>query len=90
METIFMKTENNKTNEPQKLVLNVSQRLALRNPNKQVAFQNLSIYYTWKNIRKQYKNNKSIIIALQREMMNLNYQMVLVLFQIFKIILNTS
>ena len=90
METIFMKTENNKTNEPQKLVLNVSQRLALRNPNKQVALQNLSIYYTWKNIRKQYKNNKSIIIALQREMMNLNYQMVLVLFQIFKIILNTS
>ena len=90
METIFMKTENNKTNESQKLVLNVSQRLALRNPNKQVALQNLSIYYTWKNIRKQYKNNKSIIIALQREMMNLNYQMVLVLFQIFKIILNTS
>ena len=90
METIFIKTENNKTNEPQKFVLNVSQRLPLRIPNKQVALQNLSIYYTWKNIRKQYKNNKSIIIALQREMMNLNYQMVLVLFQIFKIILNTS
>ena len=90
METIFIKTENNKTNEPQKFVLNVSQRLPLRSPNKQVALQNLSIYYTWKNIRKQYKNNKSIIIALQREMMNLNYQMVLVLFQIFKIILNAS
>ena len=27
-------------------------------------FQNLSIYYTWKNIRKQYKNNKLKIIAL--------------------------
>ena len=31
--------------------------------DKHVAFQNLSIYYTWKNIRKQYKNNKPKIIA---------------------------
>ena len=63
METIFMNTENNKTNEPQKFVLNLSQRLDLRSSDKHVAFQNLSIYYTWKNIRKQYKNNKLKIIA---------------------------
>ena len=31
--------------------------------DKHVAFQNLSIYYTWKNVRKQYKNNKPKIIA---------------------------
>ena len=46
METIFMNTENNKTNEPHKFVLNLSQRLDVRISNEHVAFQNLSIYYT--------------------------------------------
>ena len=41
----------------------MSQRLHLKNSNKHVALQNLSIYYTWKNIKKQYKNNKLKIIA---------------------------
>ena len=63
METIFMNTENSKTNEPHKFVLNLSQRLDLKSSNKHVALQNLSINYTWKNIRKQYKNNKLEIIA---------------------------
>ena len=63
METIFMNTENNKRNESHKFVLNLSQRLDLRSSNKHVALQNGSIYYTWKNIRKQYKNNKLKIIA---------------------------
>ena len=42
METIFNNTENSKTNDPQKFVLN----LDLRSSNKHVALQNLSIYYT--------------------------------------------
>ena len=63
METIFMNTENSKTNEPHKFVLNLSQRFDLRSSDKRVALQNLSIYYTWKNIRKKYKNNKLKIIA---------------------------
>ena len=63
METIFMNTENSKTNEPHKFVLNLSQRLDLKSSNKHVALQNLSINYTWKNIRKQYKNNKLEIIT---------------------------
>ena len=58
METIFMSTQNSKTNEPHKFVLNLSQRLDIRVSNKHVALQNLSIYYMWKNIRKQYKSNK--------------------------------
>ena len=57
METIFMNTENSKTNKPHKFVLNLSQRLDFRSSNKHVALQNLSIYYTWKNVRKQNKNN---------------------------------
>ena len=63
METIFMNMENSETNEPHKIVLNLSQRLDLRSSNKNVALQNLSVYYTWKNIRKHYKNNKLKIIA---------------------------
>ena len=56
MTTIFMNTDNNKTNELHKFVLNLSQ-----SSDKHVAFQNLSIYYTRKNIRKQYKNKFKII-----------------------------
>ena len=58
METIFMNTENSKTNEPHKFVLNLSEILDLNSSNKYVALQKLSIYYTWRKIRKQYKNNK--------------------------------
>ena len=58
METIFMNTKNSKTSAPHKYVLNLSQRLDLRSSDKHVTFQNLAIYYTWKNIRKQYKNNE--------------------------------
>ena len=57
-----MNAENSKTNEPHKFVLILSQRLDWESLNKYVAFQNLSIYYTWKNIKKQYKNNKLKII----------------------------
>ena len=64
METIFINTENSKTNKPRKFALSLSQRLDLRSLNKHVALQNLSIYHTWKNIRKQYKNNKRKMIAL--------------------------
>ena len=57
METIFMNTEKSKRNEPHKSLLNLPQRLDIESSNKHVALQNLSLYYTWKNIRKQYKNN---------------------------------
>ena len=58
-----MNTEKSKTNEPHEFVLNLSQRLNLRSSSKPVTLQNLSIYYTWKNLRNQYKNNKPKIIA---------------------------
>ena len=63
METIFMNTENSKTNEPCKFALHLPQRLDLRSSNKHVPLQDFpSIYYTWKNIRKN-KNNKIKITA---------------------------
>ena len=61
MGTILMNTENSKTNEPHKLAINLSQILEFRSSNKHVAFQNLSIYYKWRNIEKQYKNDSSIM-----------------------------
>ena len=57
-----MNTENIKMNEPHKFVLSLSQRSDLRSSNKYVAFQKLSIYYTWKN-KRQYKTIKLKVIA---------------------------
>ena len=54
METILINTESSKTNEPRNFVLNWSQRLDLKNSNKQISLQNLSIYYPWKNIKKHF------------------------------------
>ena len=63
MEMISMNTENSKMNESCKLILNLSQRLDLRSSSKHVALQKLSVYYTLKNVRRQYKINKLKIIA---------------------------
>ena len=63
MKTIFMNTENSKTNEANKFLLYLSQRSDLRISDKHFALQNLSIYYTWKNLRKLYTNNIFKIIA---------------------------
>ena len=46
MKTIFMNTENRKTNEPHKFVLSVPQKLDVRSSNNRVALQNVFIYYT--------------------------------------------
>ena len=58
-----MNTENSKKRKPHKFVLNFSQNLDLQNSNNNDALQNSPIYYTWKNIRQLYRNNKLKIIA---------------------------
>ena len=63
METIFINTKNSKTNEPHKFRLSLSDKLNLKNPNKNIALGNLSIYYKWKNIKLTYNNNKFNISA---------------------------
>ena len=63
METIFMNTENSKTSESHKFKLDLTDKLNLKNPNKNMALANLSIYYTWKNIKSEYNNNKFKISA---------------------------
>ena len=58
-----MNTEISKTNEPHRFKLDLTHKLNLKNPNKNIALANLSIYYTWKNIKSKYKNNKFKISA---------------------------
>ena len=63
MDTIFMNSENSKTSEYHVLVLKLNDKLDLRRGQKAVALSNLSIYYTWKNIKSSYNNNRFKISA---------------------------
>ena len=63
MDTIFMNSENSKTSEPHILKLKLTGMLDLQIGEKVVALSNLSIYYTWKNIKSSYNNNKRKISA---------------------------
>ena len=58
-----MNTENSKTNEPHRFRWSLADKLNLKNPKKNIALGNLSIYYTWENIKSAYKNNKFKISA---------------------------
>ena len=63
METIFMNTENSKTSESHRFVLDLTEKLNLKDPKKNMILANLSIYYTWKNIKSECNNNKFKISA---------------------------
>ena len=58
MDTIFVNTENSKTSKPHVLTLKLTNKLDLRFGKKVIALSNLSIYYTWKNIKSTYNDNK--------------------------------
>ena len=63
MNTIFMKSENSKTSKTHVLILTFTDTLDLRVGKNSIALSNLSVYYTWKNIRGSYNNNKFKISA---------------------------
>ena len=66
METFFMNTKNktkSKTNKSNRFKYNLLGKLDLKNPNKNMALGNSSIYYTWKNVKSTYNNNKLKISA---------------------------
>ena len=63
METFFMNSRNSKTSKPNRFKYDLIDKLELRNPNKNMARANLSIYYTWKNVKSTYNNNKFKILA---------------------------
>ena len=59
-----MSSENSKTSEHYRLLLNLANKLNLKGSDKYVALSNLSMYYTWKIIKKSYKNNRFKISTL--------------------------
>ena len=63
MDTMFMNSDTRKAYKPHILKLKLTSQLDLRIGEKVVALSNLSIYYTWKNIKSSYSNNKFKISA---------------------------
>ena len=58
-----MNSENSNTPKPHVSILKLTYKSNLRIGEKIIALSNLSIYYTWKNIKKSYNNNKFKISA---------------------------
>ena len=58
-----MNSKNSKTSDPYRLLLNLTGKINLKRSDTYFALSNLSIYYTWKNMKKSYKNNKFKISA---------------------------
>ena len=58
-----MNTENSKTSDPHRLLLNLSNKINSKRSDKYAALSNISLYYAWKNIKEPYKNNKFKISA---------------------------
>ena len=58
-----MNTASSKTKRSNKFAYNFTDKLNLKNPNKNIALANLSIYYTWKNVKSDDNNNKFKISA---------------------------
>ena len=84
-----MNTENSKTNEPHKFRLSLSDKLNLKNPNKNIALGNLSIYYTWKTLN-QDTTTINLKFLLQLGVILLICLMVFILLKTFKTTLNLS
>ena len=58
-----MNSKNSKTSDPNKLLRKLTDKIGLRKKDKYIALSNFSICYTWKNMKKSYKNNKFKISA---------------------------
>ena len=63
MDTIFRNSKSSKTSKPHVLILEFTDKLDLRRGENRIALSNLSIYYSQKNIKSSYNNNKFKISA---------------------------
>ena len=84
-----MSSENSKASDLHRLLFNLSDKINLKRSNKYVGLSCLTIYYTWKNVKKSYKNNK-LKISAPTWNENLKYLMDPILYQIFNVILFIS
>ena len=58
-----MNSENSETSELHRFKMDLTDKLNLKDPKKNKALANLSIQYTWKNVKSEYKNNKLKMLA---------------------------
>ena len=58
-----MNSENSETSEPHILILKLTDKLVLRRGEKSITLSDVSICYTWKNIKRSNSNNKFKISA---------------------------
>ena len=87
MDAIFTNSKNSETSDSHRLLPNLSDKIILKKTAKYVALSNLSAYYIWKNMENVIqKDLKGYSLC---GMKNLNYLMNHILYQIFKIFLNT-
>ena len=86
--SIFTNSENSKTSKPNVLTLKLTEKLDLRLGEKVIALSNLRIYYAWKNITSAHTITINLKYQRLGGMINLNYQMDHILYQIFRIILS--
>ena len=63
MDTIFVNSENSKTSNPHRLLLNLSDKINSKSNYEYIVLSNLSIYYTWKNMKKVIQKDKFKISA---------------------------
>ena len=82
-----MNSENRKTPKPHVFILNFTNKLDWRIRKKVIALSNVSIYYTWKNLKSSYNDNKFKISAPTWSD-NLNFQVDLIPYQTFKFMLS--
>ena len=58
-----MNNENSEISESHRFKLDLTDKLNLKDPKKNMALASLSIYYNWKNIKSEYNSNKLKISA---------------------------
>ena len=63
IDTIFMNSKNSKTSKPHIIILKLTNKLDLRIGENMISLSNLSVYYTWRNIKSSCNNNKFKISA---------------------------
>ena len=63
MDSIFMNSKNSGTSDSHRLLLNITDNINLKKSENYTASSNLSIYYTWENVKTSNKNNKFKISA---------------------------
>ena len=82
-----MDSENSKTSDPHRLLVNLSDKINLKRSDKYVALSNLSIYYTWQITKKVTQRQQ---ISCDVEWRIWIAWWIKFLYQIFEIILNIS